>query len=105
MTDAKGKPIAIKGGFLPNNCSWKKVNLAPGKSIELWQWQLNLRPESESTNPPPDNPPYAIAAPGQRGFPHLVYFMEAVPFYLREPRAQNDNHRPGKSSEDDDASA
>ncbi len=66
VTDAKGKPIAIKGGFLPNNCSLKKVSLAPGKSIELWQWKLNLRPESESTKPPPDNPPYAtLDGPGK----------------------------------------
>ena len=66
VTDAKGKPIAITGGFLPNFCSWKKVNLAPGKSIDLWQWKLNLRPESERTKPPPDNPPYAtLYGPGK----------------------------------------
>jgi hypothetical protein len=66
VTDGKGKPIAIKGGFLPKFCSTKKVNLAPGKSIELWQWHLNLRPESDSSKPLPDNPPYAtLDGPGK----------------------------------------
>jgi RNA polymerase sigma factor (sigma-70 family) len=67
VTDAKGKPIAIKRGLMAPNISTKKVNLAPGKSIELWQWKLNLRPESESTKPPPpDDPPYAtLYGPGK----------------------------------------
>jgi hypothetical protein len=84
VTDAKGKPIAIKGGFLPNNRSSKKVNLAPGKSIELWQWQLNLRPKSESTKPLPDNPPYAtLDGPGK----FIIQYPWVVAWKLKPPDA------------------
>ncbi len=67
VTDAKGKATAINGGFLPVNVETpKEVSLAPGKSIELWQWKLNVRPESESTKPPPVTPPYAtVYGPGK----------------------------------------
>ena len=47
-----GQTDCLKKGFLPNFCSSKKVNLAPGKSIELWQWKLNLRPRKRKYQTP-----------------------------------------------------
>jgi len=50
-TDAKGKPVALGG--LPHFADdrLQEVNLAPGKSIELHQLQLSLRPATEKIKP------------------------------------------------------
>jgi RNA polymerase sigma factor (sigma-70 family) len=66
VTDAKGKPIAIAGGLLPLAGASKEVNLAAGKSIELYQWELYLRPESDRIKPTfPTTPHATLYGPGK----------------------------------------
>ncbi len=66
VADARGKPIALEGGWLPLAGTSKEMKLAPGKSIELYQLEVYLRPESDRITPTLPTTPYpTLYGPGK----------------------------------------